>query len=131
MSTEHLLTAQVYYEDTDHSGAVYYANYLKYFERARENVLGIKRLVTLWEQQKIGFAVYKANITYFEAAKFGDSLTVKTRTTMDGQYRIIWYQDIWRPGGVKPAVKGIIELVCLKNNQLIEVPGDIVETMQS
>ena len=33
---------QIYYEDTDHSGVVYHANYLKYFERAREHMLGVE-----------------------------------------------------------------------------------------
>lgn len=42
---------QVYYEDTDHSGVVYHADYLKYFERARESVIGP---VALWKEKGPG-----------------------------------------------------------------------------
>ncbi len=127
----HHLPIQVYYEDTDHSGAVYYANYLKYFERAREYILGIELLVNLWEQQRIGFAVYKVAVTYLDAAKFGDALDVQTWTKMDGDYRIIWHQDIWRKNGDKPIIKGQVELVCLKNAELIAIPEQIIQLLNS
>ena len=58
---------QIYYEDTDHSGAVYHPSFLKYFERAREHVLGIENLSRLWHEQGIGFAVYKVG---FYASSF-------------------------------------------------------------
>ena len=51
----HIHRVQIYYEDTDHSGAVYHANYLKYFERAREHLLGTDELVRLWDVDGIGF----------------------------------------------------------------------------
>ena len=44
---------QIYYEDTDHSGLVYHANYLKYFERAREHLLGVDELVRLLKEDGI------------------------------------------------------------------------------
>ena len=46
------------YADTDRSQVVYHANYLKYFERAREGVIGPEALVTLWKDKGLGFAVY-------------------------------------------------------------------------
>ncbi|RLB96980.1 MAG: thioesterase, partial [Deltaproteobacteria bacterium] len=55
----HRFFVQIFYEDTDHSGVVYHANYLKYFERAREAVIGASQLVRLWRDQGLGFAVYK------------------------------------------------------------------------
>ena len=129
MTKTHHLSAQIYYEDTDHSGAVYYANYLKYFERAREAVIGVHFLVDLWEQQQIGFAVYKAELTYHEAAKFGDILDVRSSLKMDGKYRIVWQQDIWRPNRVKAAVNGRIELVCLKDGRLTKIPDVIIDKL--
>ena len=53
---------QIYYEDTDLSGSVYHANYLRYFERAREHLLGPPELVRLWKDEGIGFVVYKWSI---------------------------------------------------------------------
>lgn len=114
---------QVYYEDTDHSGVVYHANYLKYFERAREDVIGSDELVRLWKEEGIGFAVYKADLGYFEGAEFGDKLDIRTTVKMEGEYRIIWYQEAWRPQAKKAAVKGVIELVCVdKNKRLKRIP---------
>ena len=53
------IQVQVYYEDTDHSGVVYHANYLKYFERAREGVIGPQALVALWKESGLGFVAEK------------------------------------------------------------------------
>ncbi|MBW2548816.1 MAG: thioesterase, partial [Deltaproteobacteria bacterium] len=47
MSSQYVHPVQIYYEDTDHSGVVYHANYLKYFERAREHIFGVDELVRL------------------------------------------------------------------------------------
>ncbi len=115
-SQEYRFPVQIYYEDTDHSGVVYHANYLKYFERAREEAIGSERLVRLWEEEGLGFAVYKADMGFFEGARFGDTLEIRTRYEQDGDYRIIWHQEAWRPGGTKAAVTAVIELVCLDRN---------------
>ena len=69
MPTQSSFSVRVYYEDTDHSGVVYHANYLKYFERAREHLLGVDELVALWNEQGVGFVVYRADITYKKGAR--------------------------------------------------------------
>ena len=81
MSQSHLLHLQIYYEDTDHSGVVYHANYLKFFERAREHLLGVEHLVSLYQEDGIGFVVYKAELTYKKGAQFGDQITIQTTLT--------------------------------------------------
>ena len=48
----HVLDIQIYYEDTDFSGVVYHANYLRFFERAREHILGADELVRLWRDEQ-------------------------------------------------------------------------------
>lgn len=123
MSKIYHFPVQIYYEDTDHSGVVYHANYLKYFERAREHVIGTATLVKLLNEQGLGFAVYKAEIGYFEGAQFGDELDIRTRIEMDSAYRVIWFHEAWLPDRDKPAVTGKIELVCLdRNKQLKPIP---------
>lgn len=109
----HHFQVQIYYEDTDHSGVVYHSNYLKYFERAREAVIGPGRLVELWRQDGLGFAVYKAEIHYQEGAEFGDVLDIRSTVKRESGYRLVWSQEAWRPGGVKPAVQAEIHLVCM------------------
>lgn len=104
---------QIYYEDTDHSGFVYHANYLKYFERAREHVIGADVLASAWREKGVGAVVYKASIIYSDGARFGDLCEVRTRAHADGDYRTIWQHELWRPGGTKPAVSATVELVCV------------------
>lgn len=119
MKTYHF-PVRVFYEDTDHSGVVYYANYLKYMERAREEVLGVNTLIKLWNEHQIGFAVYTVNVKYTDAAVFGDQLDVRTTFKMDSQYRAILTQDIWKKEARKPSVTGVVELICIdKNNKLL------------
>ena len=119
MKTHHF-PVRVFYEDTDHSGVVYYANYLKFMERAREEVLGIDVLIKLWEEQRIGFAVYSVNVKYTDAAVFGDQLDVRTTFKMESQYRAILNQDIWKKNAKKPSIIGVIELICIdKDNRLL------------
>lgn len=71
-------SVQIYYEDTDHSGVVYHPNYLKYFERARENLIGTDALVKLWEEDGVGFSVYKAKMGFLDGATFGERLDRKS-----------------------------------------------------
>ncbi len=110
---EYRFQVQVFYEDTDHSGVVYHANYLKFFERAREQVIGAAALARLWKENGLGFAVYKADLTFQDGAEFGDLLDIRSRFVRDGDYRQIWHQEVWRPQGSRPAVKAVIHMVCL------------------
>ncbi len=71
----------VYYEDTDLAGIVYYANYLKFIERARSEwvqALGIDQM-RLKAEFGVVFAVRRIEADYLQAAKFGDRLLVRTR----------------------------------------------------
>ncbi len=119
----HRITVRIYYEDTDHSGVVYHANYLKYFERAREDYIGYNRLVELWENEGLGFAVYKAELNYFEGAQFGDELEIRSTANLESDYRVLWHQEAWRKGGVKAAVTADIQLVCInRDKKLCKIP---------
>ena len=120
----HLFSARVYYEDTDHSGVVYHANYLKFFERAREDIIGIKQLADMWHLQGIGFAVYKVTLGYHDGAVFGDLLNIKTTWKKEGDYRVVFFHEAWRPEATKPAVTCTLELVCLgPNKKLMPIPA--------
>ena len=123
---------QIYYEDTDHSGVVYHPNFLKYFERAREHVIDSQRLNTLWNEQGIGFAVYKANMTFQEGVEFAEVCDIRTSFIIDGKYKTLWRQEVWRPNGVRAAVIGEIEMVCLdKNKQLQPLPEVILKALKA
>jgi len=69
------MTIRVYYEDIDVGGVVYYANYLKYCERARSEVFFSKGLSPVLENSH--FVVKKFDANYISSAKLGDELDVK------------------------------------------------------
>lgn len=121
---------QIYYEDTDHSGVVYHANFLKYFERAREHVIGSDRLAQLWDERGLGFAVYKASLTFQDGVKFAEICDIRTSYKIDGKYKTLWRQEVWRPNANKPAVVGDIEMVCMDvEKRLQPVPAEILANL--
>jgi acyl-CoA thioester hydrolase len=75
---EHRFALTVYFEDTDTAGIVYYANYLKYMERARSDFLravGVDQRAALEAAEGV-YAVADVNIRYLRSAKLGDDLVV-------------------------------------------------------
>ncbi len=122
-SKEYRFSIQIYYEDTDHSGVVYHPNFLKYFERAREMVLGIDNLKRLWEADGLGYAVYKAELTYHDGIAFGETVDIRTVYEPEGDYRVNWHQEAWKENGQKAAVVANFQHVCLnKEKQLQPIP---------
>lgn len=123
---------QIYYEDTDHSGVVYHPNFLKYFERAREHVIGCEWLKQLWNEQGLGFAVYKANQVFQQGVVFATLGEVRSQVVLEGKYKTIWDQSFWLEGETKPAVKAEIEMVCMdKNKQLRPIPQGLIDQLQT
>ncbi|GER02009.1 4-hydroxybenzoyl-CoA thioesterase [Iodidimonas gelatinilytica] len=80
----HHLPIRVYYEDTDAGGIVYHANYLRFFERARGEMLRLVGIdhVTAWRDQpageRMGFAVRRVELEYFRPAILDDSLDIQS-----------------------------------------------------
>jgi acyl-CoA thioester hydrolase len=86
---------RVYYEDTDAGGIVYYANYLKFFERARTEwlrELGINQSKLL--EQKIGFVVKKVEMDNIASAKLDDLLNVSSSITEIKRASLVFTQQI-------------------------------------
>ena len=130
---QHVHPVQIYYEDTDLSGVVYHANYLRYFERAREHLLGVDALVELWKNEGIGFVVYKCEMTFKEGAELGDGLEIRTEVTLESEYRLAFAQDAYRvragTNDVAPKllVKGRVDLVCVDaDKKLCPLPKHVI-----
>ena len=122
---------QIYYEDTDHSGVVYHANYLKYFERAREHMLGVERLIQLLNDDGIGFVVYKASMKYLKGAVFGDRIEIRSTVKSESAYRLTFEQNAHLLGDNYPIVKAEIELACVDGNKkLVQIPTSVQEEME-
>lgn len=91
---------RVYYEDTDLAGIVYYANYLRFTERARTELIrdiGVDQ-TRLKQEDGIVFAVRQVQADYILPAVFDDRLTVVTEVKRAGGARIELKQDILRDG---------------------------------
>ena len=130
MTIENTFHVQVYYEDTDHSGVVYHANYLKYFERAREHLLGISALVTLFEEHGIGFVVYKAELTYKKGAQFGDHVRIETTVEQESAFRLIFRQIAKLDSDNSILVDGLIDLVCVdRQRNLVKLPAVVLRKL--
>lgn len=94
----HSMNIRVYYEDTDLGGIVYYANYLRFIERARSEWLrdlGIDQIKMRNERDAI-FVVTKLKVDYLLPAYFDDMLTVDTKIQIVSPVRVYFYQNIFR-----------------------------------
>lgn len=124
MSDEFHHEVRVYYEDTDLSGAVYHANYLKFFERAREHAIGPERLADLYDERGLGFVVYRVDIDFRGSAELGDVLDIRSTVERESDFRAVFHQSAWYPDGDRPLVGGEIELACVDDDgDLARLPG--------
>lgn len=107
---------RVYYEDTDLGGVVYYANYLKFMERARTEWLrahGLEQDELIRELDVI-FAVKKVDIEYILPARFNDELLVSAKVIEFGRASITLAQEIKRQNETGVLCKGKIKIASLK-----------------
>ncbi len=91
---EHRLLVRVYYEDTDFTGLVYHANYLKFFERGRSDylrLLGVHHHELKAHEEQLAFAVVRIDVRYLRPARIDDVITVRTR--MAGMRGVQFFLD--------------------------------------
>jgi acyl-CoA thioester hydrolase len=91
-------TVRVYYEDTDAGGIVYYANYLKFYERARTEwlrSLGIHQQ-SLLDQEGAAFVVRSASVDYLSAARLDDEVNLVLTVEKLGRASVQFAQQAWR-----------------------------------
>lgn len=109
----HLFPVRVYYEDTDMGGIVYYANYLKYIERARSawvREMGIDQNA-MREQDGVVFAVRRVEADYLGSAKFDDELEVRTAIQTVTGARLVMDQKVVR--GEDVLFAAVVTVVCI------------------
>ncbi|MCB2056250.1 MAG: tol-pal system-associated acyl-CoA thioesterase [Geminicoccaceae bacterium] len=104
---------RVYYEDTDAAGIVYYANYLKFAERARTEMLRAAGLdhPALLRTSGLMFAVRRVSIDYRAPARLDDLLDVECRIRAVSGARMTMDQSVWRDDGLLASM--LVELVCI------------------
>lgn len=128
----HRLTIRVYYEDTDLAGIVYYANYLKFIERARSEwvrALGIDQ-GRLRAETGVVFAVRRIEADYLAPARFDDVLEVRTGLRELSGARVVLAQDIHR--GEARLFASVVTLVALgADGRAVRIPAEFRRAVET
>lgn len=112
-SIEATLHVRVYYEDTDAGGVVFYANYLKFLERARTEwlrELGVQQSQLVEEEGRM-FVVHSLDMSYRKPARLDDLITIRSRVTRLGRASIHFEQRAERDGEL--LALGNIQICCV------------------
>ena len=112
MSLTHSFPVTVYYEDTDMAGIVYYANYLRYIERARSEVveqMGVDQ--NAMRAEGIVFAVTRVEADYIGSARLGDRLMIESVHYAQSPVRWVFEQEVKR--GDEVIFRAIVTAVCM------------------
>lgn len=120
---------RVYWEDTDAGGVVFYANYLKFFERARTEWLRAMgwQQWNLREREDMVFVIADTQVRYLRPARLDDRLALSVRVLDAGRSRLTIAQQAWRlpdetaeaglPGSDAPGLllaEGVIRIACVE-----------------
>ncbi|HMS96784.1 MAG TPA: YbgC/FadM family acyl-CoA thioesterase [Tabrizicola sp.] len=122
----HQFRTRVYYEDTDLAGIVYYANYLKFIERARSEwiaLLGIDQMA-LRASEGVVFAVRRIEADYLRPGKFGDDLVVETSLQSVGGARLVLEQVVLR-GGERLFVAVVTLVALTEDGHAARMPAEL------
>ncbi len=125
----HTFPVTVYYEDTDMAGIVYYANYLRYIERARSEIveeLGLDQRAM--RDAGIVFAVTRVEADYVSSARLGDRLTIVTSHWSKSPVR--WEFDQQVMLGDKLIFRAIVTAVCMSTDgKPARLPAELREKL--
>ena len=128
---------RVYYEDTDAAGVVYYANYLKFLERARSEwlrALGFEQRGLA--EQGIAFAARSIAVDYLKPARLDDALNVVSEIESVGRAQIVFAQRVLRDGaqgGLELLLTSTMRIACIAPAALrpAAMPRDIYEIFKA
>ncbi len=126
----HSFPVRVYYEDTDAGGIVYYANYLKFAERARTEALRMSGFdqSELMAQQEIGFVVRRCVADFLKPARLDDLLTIKTTLHDISKVSFSMEQNIHR--GNETLVKLSVKLAVINaDGKIAKLPDAVQKAM--
>ena len=127
------MEVRIYYEDTDCGGVVYYANYLKYFERARTHYLEEHGLsVTGLLMEGTQFLVVHAELDYRTPARYGETLTIDTTVTQIGRSSVTFAHVIRERTSQRVVVEGSAKLVTVDlQGKVKRLDKSLVDALQS
>lgn len=123
---------RVYYEDTDCGGVVYYANFLRYFERARTEYLRERGFeVAAYAAAGLLFVVSHAEVAYRAPARYNDVLDIDTDIVDVTRTTLTFAHTIRRLGDDRVVVEGAARLVCVdEHGHPRRLPEDLTRLLQ-
>jgi acyl-CoA thioester hydrolase len=126
------LSIRVYYEDTDAGGVVYYANYLRFLERARTEWLrhlGFSQSVML--EQNVAFAVRSVSAEFLKSARLDDELAIVSTLESLGRAQVVFAQRIERNGDLLLDAKIRVACIDPQRGKAIPMPKEIHEKLKA
>jgi acyl-CoA thioester hydrolase len=128
-----ILPIRIYYEDSDAGGVVYYANYLKFFERGRTELLrefDVQQDVLL--EKNIAFVVRKVEMDCIKPALFNQLIKVNTQIIKNRKASLTFKQEIFHENGeLLCQATTLIACVNLQKMKPTAIPAEIIEVMSS
>lgn len=124
---------RVYYEDTDAGGIVYYANYLKFSERARTEFLRSLNINQQHEMQEshCGFVVRSCNIDYLASAVLDDELSVSCQISELGAAYAVVHQEIRRHEELLSSLDVKVIYMNIETHRPTRIPAEFVEKFKN
>lgn len=122
---------RIYYEDTDAGGIVYYANYLRYAERARTEylrALGLNQEDML-KNQGVGFVVRECHISYKSPAKLDDALNITCKVTEIKGVSLKMEQKLYRGETILSEIEVSLVFLSLPAMRPTKIPADILNKL--
>ena len=124
---------RVYYEDTDAAGVVYYANYLRFMERARTEWLAALGFPLAVFERTHGamFVVHRCEIDYLRPARLNDDLEVTVEVESRGAARLVARQAVLRDGVV--LTSALVTLACVDAQRLrpVRLPAPLSQCLET
>ncbi|HTP99627.1 MAG TPA: tol-pal system-associated acyl-CoA thioesterase [Casimicrobiaceae bacterium] len=124
---------RVYYEDTDAAGVVYYANYLKFMERARTEWLAAIGfpLAAFEREHGVVFVVHRCEIDFHLPARLNDDLAVTVEVEHRGASRLVARQEVRREDAV--VTRARVTLACLDAARWrpVRIPAPLAQRLES
>ncbi|NGZ09470.1 MAG: YbgC/FadM family acyl-CoA thioesterase [Nitrospira sp. LK70] len=128
-----MIEVKIYYEDTDCGGVVYYANYLKYFERARTEYLEMRGYsVAALMKQGVLFVVVHAEVDYCSPGRYGETLIIETDVSDITRAALTFSHVVREKVSGRVVVKGAARLAATdRNGKVTRLDGAMVAALQS
>jgi acyl-CoA thioester hydrolase len=128
IQSTHHLSVRVYYEDTDFSGIVYHASYLRFFERGRTEYLrahGISQADLFFGDgnQNFAFALRRIAVDYLKSARMDDELIIETEIVKLGGASIEMAQRVLR--GAEILVTALAKVAVVSNGRACRLPASV------